>query len=61
MPSRPFDEHRDTPLWKGIESAMSELTLSKEIVVNTAPEYVIGFLCRELAAKKLVTASAMQR
>lgn len=61
MPSRPFDEYRDTPLWNAIESTMSELVSSKEIWMNTAPEYVIGFLCRELAAKKLVVATGLQR
>jgi hypothetical protein len=61
MSSRPFDDQRDTPLWKAVESTMSELASSKEIFMNTAPEYVIGLLCRELVAKKLITANGMQR
>jgi hypothetical protein len=60
MLTRPFDDQRDTPLWKAVEAAMSELASSKEISINTAPEYVIGFLCRELVAKKLIVAGMQQ-
>ena len=57
--TRPFAEYRDTPLWRALASALAELEASREVVVATAPEYVIGYLCRELAAKKLVGASAV--
>jgi hypothetical protein len=40
-----------------LESAISELAASQELSVNTAPEYVIEYLCRELVAKKLVLSS----
>jgi len=61
MPSRPFDDYRDSPLWVAVESTLAELAATKELSINTAPEYVIGYLCRELAAKKLVTSTAVQR
>ena len=32
-----------------------------EIAVNTAPVYVIGYLCRELVAMKLVALNATAR
>jgi hypothetical protein len=51
-------EYRHTPLWVALESAIAELVASQEVSVNTAPEYVIEHLCRELVAKKLVVASA---
>jgi len=54
MSSRPFDEYRDTPLWAAIEATIAELAVTRELTVNTAPEYVIGFLCRELAMKNVV-------
>ena len=60
-PSRPLGVDRDTALWKAIECAISELTASKEIFMNTPPEYVIGHLCRELQAKGLITATGAQR
>jgi hypothetical protein len=61
MSLRPFDEYRDTRLWKAIESTVDELASSKEISINTAPEYVIGYLCRELVAKRVVVANDAPR
>lgn len=52
-----FAQYRDTPLWDALEAAIAELTSTREITVNTAPDYVIGYLCRELVAKKLIVAS----
>ena len=54
MSSRPLSQHRDTPLWAALETAIGELTSSREITINTAPDYVLEYLCRELMAKKLV-------
>jgi hypothetical protein len=51
-------EYRHTPLWAALESAIAELAASHELSVNTAPDYVIEYLCRELIAKKLVISSA---
>jgi hypothetical protein len=57
--TRPFAEYRDTPLWRAVASVLADLEASREVAVATAPEYVIGYLCRELAAKKVVSASAL--
>jgi hypothetical protein len=54
MSSRPLSHYRDTPLWLALQAAVLELSNSREITVNTAPDYVIEHLCRELVAKKLV-------
>jgi len=56
---RPFPDYRDTPLWRALASALADLEASREVAVATAPEYVIGYLCRELAAKKVLVASAL--
>ena len=53
-------EHRDSLLWSAVESILAELKATGEISVNTAPGYVIAFVCRELVAKKLVTELALQ-
>jgi hypothetical protein len=57
MSSDRFAKYRDTPLWDAVEASIAELTSTREITVNTAPDYVIGYLCRELVAKRLVAAS----
>jgi hypothetical protein len=56
MSPRPFAEHRDTRLWAAIEEAISELIATREISVNTASDYVVGYICQELVAKKLIVA-----
>ena len=42
-------------------AAATELEASGEIKIETAPEYVIGYMCRELAAKWVVASSALGR
>ena len=56
---RPFVEYRETPLWRALASVLADLEASREVVVATAPEYVIGYLCRELAAKRVIDPSAL--
>lgn len=58
---RPFEEYRDTLLWRSLAGAIAELEASREIRIDTAPEYVIGYLCRELASKWVVASSALTR
>ena len=57
----PIEEYRDTPLWRALASTLAELEASREIRLETAPDYVIGYLCRELAAKWVVASSALAR
>jgi len=56
-----FHEYRDTLLWSAVEGTISELVATHEISMNTAPEYVVGYLCNELAAKKLVTPAGLEK
>lgn len=58
--TRPFAEQRGSPLWRALEEVLAELVATQEITINTAPEYVIGFLCRELMAKQLVSTRASE-
>jgi hypothetical protein len=53
--TRPFDEHRNSALWRALDQIVTELVASQEISINTAPEYVVGYLCRELTAKGMVS------
>ena len=56
--TRPFDEYRDSALWAAVEGMVLELIATREIAVNTSPDYVIGYLCAELTAKKMVSSRA---
>ena len=58
MPNQ-YTAYRDTHLWRAVASVVADLQASGEVHVETAPEYVIGYLCRELAAKGVVTREAL--
>ena len=53
-------DYRDSPLWSAVAAILTELTATGEIVVNTAPDYVIAYTCRELVAKRLVNETAVR-
>ncbi len=53
-----FARYRDPPLWDAVAASIVELSSTREITVNTAPDYVIGYLCRELVAKKLIAGAS---
>jgi hypothetical protein len=57
--SHPFDEYRETPLWRLLATALSELEANHEVAISTAPEYVIGYLCRRLDAARLAAPTAL--
>jgi hypothetical protein len=57
---QPASEYRDSILWFAVQGIVEDLTTSGEIAINTAPDYVIAYLCRELAAKKMVSESALR-
>ena len=53
--TRPFEEYRESALWKAVEETLLELIATHEIAVNTAPHYVVGYICQQLSVKKLVS------
>ncbi len=57
---RRFAEYRDTPLWQTLSAALDELVTTREIALDTAPEYVIGYLCERLVSSRSVDPSALQ-
>ena len=58
---RSYAKYRDTPLWRALAAALADLEAGREVRLETAPEYVIGYLCQELAAKSIVASGAITR
>ena len=54
-----FDEYKETPLWRVVAAAVAELEATREITVSTAPEYVIGYLCEQLASGRIIATTEM--
>lgn len=59
--TRPFAEERHTALWRAVDATLAELVATREITINTAPDYVVGYLCRELTAKRVVSAEGSDK
>ncbi|AHG93709.1 hypothetical protein J421_6174 (plasmid) [Gemmatirosa kalamazoonensis] len=55
----PYDEYKDTPLWRSLAAAVVELEASREIAVATASDYVVGYLCQTLVAAQLAAPRAL--
>jgi hypothetical protein len=55
---RSYDEYKFTPLWRALASAVRELEANGELKIDTAPDYVIGYLYQELVAKAVVASDA---
>ena len=59
MMKHPYTEYIDTPLWRALASALGDLEASHEITIDTGRDYVIGYMCRELAAKWVIASAAL--
>ena len=57
--SRGRSEFQHTPLWAAVASVVAELKASGELRIETADDYVIDHICRELVAKRVVTEAAV--
>ena len=58
--SRARSQFLHTPLWTAVASAIAELQATGEVRVDTEMDYVIDYLCRELAAKQVVAPAAIE-
>lgn len=61
MQPRRCHEYCGTLLWSAIDATITELLATRELSMNTAPEYVIGYLCDELVAKRLITPAGFEK
>jgi hypothetical protein len=52
-------QFQHTPLWAAVASTIAELQATGELRVDTDVNYVVDYLCRELAAKQVVTPAAI--
>ena len=57
----PYSKFEDTDLWKAVDAALAELEQNGDFNLTTARRYVVGYLCEQLARKKLVTDDSVLR
>ena len=51
--SHQYTELEETALWETVDSAFAQLELNRDVQLNTAREYVVGYLCQRLARRGL--------
>lgn len=56
---RAHDAYERSALWHALATSLDELQVTGEIELATAPEYVLGYLCRELVARGIITAHGL--
>jgi len=58
--SHPYAAFENTPLWESIAAAIAELRENRDIELSTAPDYVIGYLCKRLAEEQVVLGASLK-
>ena len=46
--SSPYEKYKDSSNWKIIGQALNDLIENKDIELTTAPDYIVGYLCKKL-------------
>jgi hypothetical protein len=59
--SHPYNEFEDTALWKALDAALADLEQNRDVQLSTARDYVVGYLCQQLANKKLVADTSLSK
>ncbi len=52
MTKTPYDKYRTKPAWTVIEKALNELVDNQDIIFQTIPDYVIGYIVKKLEEAK---------
>lgn len=61
MPNHPYQKFAAGPLWRTIEKEIAELIANRDLSLTTAPEYVIGAMCKAIVDAGLVVPAAEPR
>jgi hypothetical protein len=60
-PAHPYVEFEKTPLWRTVKKAIADLEKNQDIRLEEFHEYVVGYICKQLAHKKLVSSTALKK
>ena len=60
-PRHPYTEYEGTPLWRAAKKALGDLEENEDLRITEWHQYVVGYLCKQLARKGVVTARAIRR
>ena len=52
LPKNPYDKYKENPAWPVIEKALNDLVENQDIIFQTVPDYVIGYIVKKLEEAK---------
>ena len=52
MTKTSYDEYKTNPAWSVVEKALDEVVDNQDIVFQTVPDYVIGYIVKKLEESK---------
>ncbi len=52
MTKTPYDKYKKKPIWTVIEKALNDLVENQDIIFQTVPDYVIGYIVKKLEEAK---------
>jgi hypothetical protein len=50
--SHPYERHENTPLWKAIDKAVTDLVVNQDLVENEYHEYIVGHICKVIDRRR---------
>ena len=60
MPEHPYVEFESTPAWMVLYKVILELEENQDLDLMTPKEYVVGYICKQLAEKGMLATTAWQ-
>jgi hypothetical protein len=60
-PRHPYVEYEGTLLWRAARKALADLENNEDLTISEWHQYVVGYLCKQLASKGLVNRRAVQQ
>jgi hypothetical protein len=61
QPRHPYVEFENTPLWRAVKKALRDMEDNQDLAINEWHQYVVGYVCRQLAVRGVVTPQAVQK
>jgi len=52
--NHPYKEFENSRAWKALREGLEDLVANQDLQITTAPEYVIGSLCKALVAAGVI-------
>jgi hypothetical protein len=60
-PEHPYTEFENTPLWRVIKKAVRDLEKNQDLNLTARPEYIVGYICKQLKRRELVNSESLTR